>query len=260
MNKAWSRLQEHLYRQVVYVCPDRRITRAQRLINVLILVAVFWTVVSTEDELMRSWQVPVLRIEIGFAILFLIEYFMRLSGIGANPSYAGVWGRMRWMCRPGSLLDLAAILPVLLLPGSDSSLLLRLFRVFRVIRLSRMTAFARGLDLLSEVISERRSDLIAAVAVAGMLLLFSASALYVVEGEIQPEAFGSIPRSAWWAIATLTTVGYGDVYPVTLLGRLIGGAAALAGIGVIAMPTGILSAAISDAMRRTRQSPQEKPE
>lgn len=253
MNRPLVGLQAQLYHQIVHVCPDRTITPPQRMINVLILISVVWTVLSTEEELMRAWSVPVVRIEIGFALLFLTEYLLRLIGVGVNPSYAGLRGRLRWVVRPGSVLDLAAIVPVLLLPGSDSSLLLRLFRLFRVIRLSRMTPFARGLALLSDVIAERRSDLVAAVAVAGMLLLFSASALYVVEGEIQPDAFGSIPRSAWWAIATLTTVGYGDVYPVTLLGRLIGGLAALAGIGVIAMPTGILSAAISDAMRRTRQ-------
>lgn len=250
-------LRRYLYSQIIYVCPNRPITTVQRAINALILIAVAWTVISTEEELIREFGVPALPIEIGFAVLFLAEYLARLIGVGEIRAYQGFSGRLRWMTRPGSLLDLAAILPVLLLPGTDSSLLLRLFRLLRVVRLSRMTAFARGLALLSEVIRERRADLLATVAVAGMLLLFSASALYVVEGDVQPEAFGSIPRAAWWAIATLTTVGYGDVFPVTVAGRLIGGAAALAGIGVIAMPTGILSAAISDAMRRARSGNQE---
>ena len=254
------RVRRRLYGAVVHVCPNRPITTAQRAINVLILAAVVWTVLSTEEDLIRQSGVPALPIEIGFALLFLAEYLTRLIAVGEIPAFQGLRGRLRWVLRPASLLDLAAILPVLFLTGTDSSLLLRLFRLFRVVRLSRMTAFARGLALLSEVIQERRAELHATVAVAGMLLLFSASALYVVEGEVQPEAFGSSPRAAWWAIATLTTVGYGDVYPVTMLGRLIGGAAALAGIGVIAMPTGILSAAVSDAMRRARSEKEEDPE
>lgn len=259
-SQGYARIRRGCYEGVVHVCPNRPITSPQRAINALILIAVAWTVISTEEDLIREIGAPALPIEIGFALLFLGEYLVRLIGVGEISAYQGWRGRLRWILRPGSPLDLAAILPVLLLPGTDSSLLLRLFRLFRVVRLSRMSAFARGLALLSEVIRERRADLLATVAVAGMLLLFSASALYVVEGDVQPEAFGSIPRAAWWAIATLTTVGYGDVYPVTLAGRLIGRVAALAGIGVIAMPTGILSAAISDAMRRARSGNREDAE
>ena len=82
-----------------------------------------------------------------------------------------------------------------------------------------------------------------------MLLILSATVLYLVEGEDQREAFGSIPRAMWWAVATLTTVGYGDVYPVTVLGKVFASVTAIAGIALIAMPTGILAAAFSDAMQ-----------
>ena len=86
------------------------------------------------------------------------------------------------------------------------------------------------------------------------LLVFGATALYLVEGHIQPDKFGSIPRSLWWAIITLTTIGYGDVYPVTVVGKIIAGFVAICGIGLIAMPTGILAAAFSDAMERSRRA------
>jgi voltage-gated potassium channel len=84
------------------------------------------------------------------------------------------------------------------------------------------------------------------------LLLISSTFLYLVEGDAQPEAFGSIPRAMWWSIATLTTVGYGDVIPVTALGRVFSGVTAIIGIGLIAMPTGILAAAFSDGLERRR--------
>jgi voltage-gated potassium channel len=85
-------------------------------------------------------------------------------------------------------------------------------------------------------------------------VLASATALYLVEGPVQPEQFGSIPRALWWAVATLTTIGYGDVYPVTALGKLLAGVTAITSIGLVAMPTGILAAAFSDAMQRRRLS------
>jgi voltage-gated potassium channel len=83
-------------------------------------------------------------------------------------------------------------------------------------------------------------------------LVGSSSLLYLVEAEAQPDAFGSLPRALWWSIATLTTVGYGDVTPITVLGKLFAGVTAIAGIGLIAMPTGVLAAAFSDALQRKR--------
>lgn len=90
------------------------------------------------------------------------------------------------------------------------------------------------------------------LGLATLLLLVSSTMLYLIEGAHQPETFGSIPRTMWWSIATLTTVGYGDVYPVTPLGKIFAGMTAVTGIGLIAMPTGILAAAFSDAIQAQR--------
>jgi voltage-gated potassium channel len=87
---------------------------------------------------------------------------------------------------------------------------------------------------------------------ATFILVFSATAMYLLEGENDPQTFGSIPRALWWSVCTLTTVGYGDIYPHTVLGKICGGLTSIAGIGLIAMPTGILAAAFSDAFQRTR--------
>ena len=91
------------------------------------------------------------------------------------------------------------------------------------------------------------------VMIAGLLMLVSSTLLYMVEGEAQPDDFGSIPRAMWWSIATLTTVGYGDAFPITPLGKVLAGFTALTGIGLIAMPTGILASAFSDALQRQRE-------
>ena len=91
------------------------------------------------------------------------------------------------------------------------------------------------------------------LVIAGILLLVSSTLLYMIEGEGQPDDFGSIPRAMWWSIATLTTVGYGDAVPHTVIGRILAGFTAVTGIGLIAMPTGILAAAFSDALQRQRE-------
>jgi voltage-gated potassium channel len=130
----------------------------------------------------------------------------------------------------------------------------------RLLSLARLGGMSEAARLLGAAVVARRYELGLAFAVAGAVLLFAATALYLVESDVQPDKFGSIPRALWWAIITMTTVGYGDVYPVTVVGKLLGGLTALCAIGVIAMPTGILAAAFSDAFQqRRRRAGQEEP-
>ena len=130
--------------------------------------------------------------------------------------------------------------------------LLRLVRVLRVITLAPGSLWAVALRCLARAVHDRRRELAMAFGLAGVVLLVSATILFLVESEAQPEAFGSIPRAMWWAMATLTTVGYGDVYPVTALGKVFAGISAAASIGIIALPAGILAAAFSDAFQDLR--------
>jgi voltage-gated potassium channel len=119
----------------------------------------------------------------------------------------------------------------------------------RIAKLGRMSA---AITVLTDAIMARRFELLVSLAVAVMALILSSTAMYLVEGAVQPEAFGSIPRAMWWSIVTLTTIGYGDVVPVTALGRIVAGITAICGIGLIAAPTGVLAAAMSDAVKHRR--------
>ncbi len=193
-----------------------------------------------------------------FAVLFSVEYVVRLWAIGENPIYGGVRGRVRYALTISSVCDLVATLAlwVDLLVGVAGvyGVLLRLVRVLRVITLTRQSALGVAIRLLRDAIMERRLELSLSFGLALVVLLISATFLFAVEGEAQPETFGSIPRALWWAVATLTTVGYGDVYPVTAWGQFAAGIVALTSIAIVAMPTGIMAAAFSDAFQRVREA------
>jgi voltage-gated potassium channel len=231
--------------------PRDGLSPVNKLIVFLILAAVVAAVAETEvalttDKFTRLFD----GLETAFGVLFLFEYALRVWSAVENPKYGGPGGRLRYVRSPAAIVDLLAVLPVLVAPIGGEAFVLRLFRLLRIMRLARLGRFSSATAAIVEAVHSRRYELAMTVVVGMFLLLASSTLLYLVEAETQPVAFGSIPRAMWWSIATLTTVGYGDVTPATLAGRLLAGVTALTGIGLIAMPTGILAAAFSDALRR----------
>lgn len=246
-----------LYRQLA---PEARqqegLSALNQVIGVLILLASLTAILETEPTLRESapWLFPTL--ETIFVVVFIIEYLLRLYTIGEDPRYRGLSGRLRYIFSFWALVDLIAILPYFLgFMAYDNAFLVRLLRLLRMLRLARLGRFSQAWAGLADALHSRSYELWLSAGVAGLLLLFSSCCLYVVEASVQPETFGSVPRALWWSIATLTTVGYGDVTPITALGKFFAGLTAVAGIGIIAMPTGILAAAFSDAFQKKRNPP-----
>ncbi len=220
-----------------------------RILAVLILLSIGVAVLETEDSIRIPHAALFDGLDAFFALVFTAEYGLRLWVVGEDPKYRGVLGRLRYMVTPRALIDLLAVAPFYLGAGGDGYLL-RIIRLLRILSLARLGGLSTALVELRAAVVRRRHDFVLSLCITGAVLLISASVMYVVEGPVQPQAFGSIPRSLWWAIATLTTVGYGDVYPVTVLGRFFAGLSAVAGIGLIALPTGILAAAFSEACKK----------
>ena len=232
---------------------DGRLTWTNKLLIVAIVGAVLSGAAATEPTLPRRWHTALVVTELVFGAIFLVEYCARIWTAADEPGEGGAWAkRWRFIRSPLGLIDLFVVAATLMpLLAADAAMLrtLRLLRVFAVMKFGR---FSQAIREVGAALADRADDLIVTAALAFVFVLFGATALYVVEGDIQPEAFGSIPRALWWSVITLTTVGYGDVSPITPLGKIFAGLQALSGIAFVAMPTGIIAAAFSEAMQRRR--------
>ncbi len=160
-------------------------------------------------------------------------------------------GRLRYACSLMALVDLLAVLPFYL--AAVLPIDLRFLRVLRLLRILKLSHYFSALDILLEVLRKERNAFGAAFFLLALGTLFASSGIYLVEHEAQPVAFGSIPAAMWWAVATLTTVGYGDVTPVTAAGKVFGASITVMGIGMVALPTGILASGFSEELRRRQQ-------
>lgn len=247
----------HTLRRRLYAMLEPRqhggLTLLNKALSLSIVLSVLSAVLESEPTLSDAHEQVFAWLEEGFGIIFTTEYLVRLWTSAEDPRYGeSLRGKLQFIASPAAVLDLLAITPFFVVAIGSEAYVLRLFRLLRVLRLARLGRFSTALTHLIQAVTSRRYELAMSALVALVLMLVSSTVLYIVEGEVQPDAFGSIPRAMWWSIVTLTTVGYGDVHPVTVLGKIFAGATALTGIGLIAMPTGILAAAFSDALERQR--------
>ncbi|MFT5337422.1 MAG: voltage-gated potassium channel [Luteibaculaceae bacterium] len=182
--------------------------------------------------------------------IFTIEYILRIATAKyRHPEKKGWKAARAFMLSPIGIIDLLAILPTLLPLFFIMDLrFIRVLRVFRILRLLKINRYNKSLHLIVQVFKERKADLLMTLFITFILLVFASFLMYNIEKDVQPEAFPNILATFWWAIATLTTVGYGDVYPITALGKLLSGVIALLGVGLVALPTGILSSAFIDKL------------
>lgn len=254
-------MRHRLYREMEPSARDRPgLSRANSFIVVLVLLSFVLFAVETEPSITGVARQAISALNIVVLLIFAVEYAARIWIAGEDPRYRGVLGRVRYALGPYALADLAAFLPELLwltLPhGGDDSMLMFL-RVLRLVRLLKIARFIPAFEVLGAAMKRAGSQLLTALALALALVFVAAVVLYFIEGVGQRrEEFASIPRAVWWAVATLTTVGYGDVYPVTMWGKIAASAIALAGIGVVALPTGIFASAFADELREREKSKQ----
>lgn len=239
--------------------PDAEATVAERrwhaMIMVLILLNVAAVVVGSVPSVVRRWDHWLDLFELFSVVIFSVEYVARVWSCTVESRFSHpLLGRLRYMATPAALIDLLAILPFYITFAKVDLRYMRAFRLVRLARLAKLGRYSEAASLLLRVLRNKREELILTLGLLLTLTVVFASLIFAAESEAQPDKFPDIPHAMWWAIVTITTVGYGDVYPVTTLGKVVGAATALLGILMIALPTGVFGAAFVEELGNRRRS------
>ena len=232
----------------------------QIFIITLIAVNVLVVIIETEESVLDEYGYLFTPFEVFSIVIFTAEYAGRIVVCKLNPKYQNSkYARIRILFTPMMLVDLAAILPFFLPFIVADVRFIRIIRLLRLFRLFKLARYSDPMQTLGEVFKAKAGDLAVAFFILFIVLIFASTLMYHAEHQAQPEIFSSIPASMWWGIITLTTIGYGDTYPVTVMGKIVGGAVAVLGIAVYAIPTGIMASAFTEELRKKRQKKQNCP-
>ena len=234
-----------------------------KFIDIFLVCLIFFNILTvileTVETLYLQYEKHFKYFELFSVTIFSIEYIGRLWSCVENKTknQSNTKVRLKYILSFSAIIDAIAILPSLLaflFPTVD----LRFVRALRIFRLLKFSRYSNSINTLLVVLWDQRKSLGAAFFILFIVLIISSSGTYIVEKDIQPEKFGSIPQSMWWSIVTLTTVGYGDVYPVTSMGKFFGSIIIILGIGTVALPSGILASAFTEYTRRNQQKYEDK--
>ncbi|MHB8586376.1 MAG: ion transporter [Thermoplasmatota archaeon] len=223
----------------------------QAFVAVAVLASVAAFVLATDESFYRRHHLLISLVVLASFIVFLAEYILRLWSIVEEPRYSHpVRGRVQFALTPLMIIDLLVIFPAPLFLLSPENPGVRSLAVVVILRLVKLFRYSPAMQTLGRVLHAKRNDLLFALFVALALIVGSASVMFYIEHPVKGSPFTSIPASMWWSVETLTTVGYGDIVPATPLGRAVAGAIALLGVGMIALPAGILASGFSQELGR----------
>lgn len=231
---------------------------ASKVFDVSIIVLIIINVITVIIDTLKipQWLSSVLwYIELISVIIFTVEYLLRIYVSDLDcPDKPPVLARLRYMVSFMAIIDLLAILPFYIPFIIPIDLrVLRILRIFRLMRIFKLNRYISALGTLRDIFRRKKHQLISSVSVVLVLMLISAVLMYNAESEAQPDAFDNALSALWWTVETLTTVGYGDVVPVTPIGKLLSTGISLLGIGLVAVPTGIISAGFAENLEEKKK-------
>ena len=218
--------------------------RFEKLIQILIIISLISFAFETLPNLSTAWQTVLKFTEIIIVLIFTIEYIIRISL--CRP-------RLKYIFSFYGVIDILAILPFFLTAGIDIKSI-RAFRLLRLLRFVKLLKYNKAIRRLRDALIDAKDELILSGIVAGILLYLASIGIYYFEEEAQPDSFGSVFHSMWWAVCSLTTVGYGDVKPITVGGKIFTGIVLIIGVGIVAMPTAILASSFNNAKKKEKKN------
>jgi voltage-gated potassium channel len=249
-----KRLKRRVYQIIVDPPPGDTLAHVVS-VGILVLIAgtvltgILETVPALNARFGRFFQI----FETVSVIVFSVEYVLRIWSCTEGPELAGALrGRLRCATRPMTLVDLAAILPFYLqsfLPGVDLRFI-RVLRLLRLFRLFRIGGLSESFRMLGRILVNRKDDFVISIATVVLVLILASSAMFILEGGEKNTQFTSVPASMWWGMITITTIGYGDMVPMTAAGRAVGMVVAFMGVCILALPVAILGAGFLEEVER----------
>ncbi len=240
--------------------PELGNTKWDKIINGFIIILIILNVIAVMLETVSWIHEPYFEFfrifDLVSVIIFTVEYAIRVWSSNHDPRYShSLHGRLRYMISFEALIDLLAFLPfyIHVIVGLDLRVL-RILRLMRFLRLFRLTAYMKSARLVKNVFKSRANDLKLSMVVILFLIIIASCLVYFSEHLVQPEVFSSIPATIWWAIITVTSVGYGDMVPITIWGKLFTSIITLMGLAVFALPAGIITAGFLEETRKLKKS------
>lgn len=240
--------------------PSQGATFWDKLVNILIISLILLNVIAVIFETVDSLFIEYGHLFRGFEIfsvfIFSLEYILRLWTCTYIDKFKHpVTGRIKYIFSFGSIIDLLAIVPFYLPISTIYDLrFVRIFRLLRFLRIFKLGRYLNASKIISNVFKSKKEELILCFLLIIALIVLTSSVMYFVEHDAQPDKFSSIPATMWWGVTTLTTVGYGDVFPITGLGRSLTAFISILGIGMFALPAGILASGFSAEFQKLKKN------
>ena len=251
--RAW-----YVFRKFVYdnLHNDEYETVFSRCINYLLIFLIVGNVAAvlleSVSQIYKNYKIYFDTFEQISIFIFSVEYVLRFWSVAEKDPFESAWKqRWQWLSSGAAIIDLLAILPAYI--NLFVHIDLRVLRILRLLRLLKLTRYFVSLQILLRVIEREKGSFQAVIFILLIMIVMAASGVYMVESGAQPEVFSSIPASMWWAVVTLTTVGYGDVTPITPLGRFLGALITIMGVGLAALPAGILASGLANELELRKQ-------
>ena len=237
--------------------------KASRIFDLFIMALIIINVaivIAETFSLPQAVRDGIYYVELVSVMIFTVEYLLRVwTSDLLRPDMRPAKARIKYVFSFMALIDLLAILPFyipFLIPVDLR--VLRMLRIIRLLRVFKVNRYTTALSTIGNVFKRKKSQLLSSVFVVILLMIIAAVLMYNVENAAQPEAFTNAFDALWWAVATLTTVGYGDIYPITTIGKMLSALIALLGIGLVAVPTGIISAGFVEEIDSKKEAEPKK--
>lgn len=256
MFQNMTALRKRVFEIIEVGAPEDRPSRIYDFINMLaIVVNLTISILYTFEEFRVPYGHLALTVEATTVAFFALDYLLRVST--AKIRYAKLSeprALLKYICSLGGIVDLLSFLPYYLpIFFPSGAVAFRMFRVARIFRLFRITAYYDSLNVITEVITSKGQQLWSSVFLIAILMIGSSLCMYSLENAAQPEVFTNAFSGIWWAVSTLLTVGYGDIYPITTMGKIFSIIITFLGVGMVAIPTGIISAGFVDQYSRIKR-------